>query len=95
MGGTVVRQGRPQKLGLEGLGGSGRVAQGWSREGAEGLLYCRGAGWGAAPHPLPGLLQVIPQDFADLLFLVLGQCWQDALGRQGLGVDVPGITGHR
>ena len=50
---------------------------------------------GAAPHPLPGLLQVVPQDFADLLFLVLGQCWQDALGRQGLGVDVPGITGHR
>jgi hypothetical protein len=50
---------------------------------------------GAAPHPLPGLLQVVPQDFADLLLLVLGQCWQDALSSQGLGMDVPDTTGHR
>lgn len=31
------------------------------------------------PHPLPGFLQIAPQDFADLFLLVLGQCWQDAI----------------
>lgn len=33
----------------------------------------------AGPHPLPGFLQVAPQDFADLFLLVLGQCGQDAV----------------
>lgn len=56
------------------------------------LLGGRAAG---GPHPLPGLLQVVPQDFADLLFLVLGECWQDALSRQGLGVNVPRTTWYR
>lgn len=79
VGGTAFR---PQKPGPVG-----------ARAGAEGLPCCRGAGQGATPHPLPGLLQVVPQDFADLFLLVLGQCRQDALCRQGLGVDVPGRQG--
>lgn len=80
---------------LSGRAGPGHV---WGRAGAAGGQRgsCPEAGWaGAAPHPLPGLLQVVPQDFSNLLLLVLGECWQDALGRQVLGVDVPGTTRHR
>lgn len=70
------------------------VGQNWSRQVVGGPL-CWGAGQRGGPHPLPGLLQVVPQDFADLLFLVLGECWQDALSRQGLGVNVPRTTWYR
>lgn len=44
------------------------------------------------PYPLPGFLQVIAKDFPDLLLLVLGQDWNDALHGQILGVDVPART---
>lgn len=44
------------------------------------------------PYPLPGFLQVVAKDFPDLLFLILGQGWKDALHRKGLGVDVPAWT---
>lgn len=90
---------RPQlrKEQLSGRAGPGHV---WGRAGAAGGVgggvqrgSCPEVGWaGAAPHPLPGLLQVVPQDFSNLLLLVLGECWQDALSRQVLGVDVPGTT---
>lgn len=94
--GTAVRWGRPQNLGLERSRWPwAHGQQGWSREEEEGLLCWRRSWVGGKTHPLPGLLQVVPQDFADLLLLILGQCWQDALSRQGLGVDIPGITGHR
>ena len=73
--------GRPNQAPEAGPGGAGEALGMWSRGGRGGA----GAGGssavsevgraGAAPHPLPGLLQVVSQDFADLLFLVLGQCW--------------------
>lgn len=91
-----VRQGRRWTLGLERPGQLWAcVRRGWGRQGDMGLLHRRGPRQGAAPHPLPGLLQVVPQDFADLLFFVLGECWQDAVCRQGLGMDVSGTTWHR
>lgn len=53
----------------------------------KGHTQCQGTA-----HPLPGFLQVSAEDFPDLLLLVLGQGWKDALQRQGLGVDVPALT---
>lgn len=74
---TAVRAGEDSEAGLEGqsqrgsgcVGGRGRAEGACRREAKKGQ---------AGSHPLPGFLQVTPQDFADLLLLVLGQCWQDA-----------------
>lgn len=48
-------------------------------EGGGGRGGTKGGQAETGPHPLPGFLQIAPQDFADLFLLVLGQCWQDAI----------------
>lgn len=43
-------------------------------------------------HPLPGLLQVAPQDLPDLFLAALGDLGQSAVRVGLLGLDVPGKT---